>query len=219
METYSNAGNRAISAFEHDVIGKAQAPVQYLLNFQDYDTLDQKGFYSATTADFFGIANNYNIGFYIDNGFEVGIGKKPVKGIRLDVAGKASFSDTLGLSAKASYGSNIHNTYTQYSLVDKSYSDSMGTTLHYSHTIFAPTGGAVTLVNNQYNIINPSGPLGSLTVNLPSSPANNDAVIIKYIQAITTVTYSGGTVVGGIGSPTAGGMVILTYDSGTSTWY
>jgi hypothetical protein len=92
--------------------------------------------------------------------------------------------------------------------------------LKYKHTIFTPTtGGTITLINNQYNIVNPSGTLSTLTVTLPSSPANNDVVIIKYTKAITTVTYSGGTVSDGITSPTAGGEMILTYDSGTSTWY
>lgn len=89
-----------------------------------------------------------------------------------------------------------------------------------SHTIFTPTtGGTVTLVNNQYNIINPAGALVALTVTLPASPANNDFVNIKFTQAVTTVTYSGGTVADGITSPIAGGYVIFTYDSGTTTWY
>jgi hypothetical protein len=92
--------------------------------------------------------------------------------------------------------------------------------IKYLHTIFAPTtGGTVALVNRQYNIINPSGALLALTVNLPSSPSNNDVVYIKYTQAITTVTYGNGTVVDGITSPIAGGLVVLTYDSGTTSWY
>lgn len=88
------------------------------------------------------------------------------------------------------------------------------------HTIFTPTtGGTVTLVNNQTNVINPAGSLVTLTVNLPSSPANDDRVVIKYTQAITTVTYANGTVVDGITAPTAGGLVVLVYDSGTTSWY
>lgn len=88
------------------------------------------------------------------------------------------------------------------------------------HTIFTPTtGNTVALVNNQYNIINPSGALLALTVNLPSSPTNNDCVFIKFTQNVTTVTYGNGTVVDGITAPTAGGLTILTYDSGTTSWY
>jgi len=89
-----------------------------------------------------------------------------------------------------------------------------------SHTIFTPaTGGTVNLVNNQYNIVNPSGALATLTVNFPSSPANNDRVEIKFTQAITAITYSNGTVVDGITAPTAGGYYKYTYDSGTTSWY
>jgi len=91
---------------------------------------------------------------------------------------------------------------------------------NYVHSIFTPTtGGTVSLINNNYNIINPAGALVALTVNLPSSPSNNDVVYIKYTQTISTVTYANGTVVDGITAPTAGGMVVLTYDSGTTSWY
>lgn len=92
--------------------------------------------------------------------------------------------------------------------------------IKYQHTIFTPTtGGTVNLVNGQYNIVNPAGALLALTVNLPSSPANNDAVYIKFTQTISTVTYANGTVVDGITAPTAGGLTILIYDSGTTSWY
>lgn len=91
---------------------------------------------------------------------------------------------------------------------------------NYVHSIFTPaTGGTVNLVANNYNIINPSGAIATLTVNLPSSPTNNDLVYIKFTQTVTTVTYGNGTVVDGITAPVAGGLVILTYDSGTNSWY
>lgn len=90
----------------------------------------------------------------------------------------------------------------------------------YVHSIFTPlTGGTVNLVNNRYNIVNPAGALLALTVNLPSTPANNDVVFIKFTQTITAVTYANGTVVDGIAGPAAGGLVVLTYDSGTTSWY
>jgi hypothetical protein len=92
--------------------------------------------------------------------------------------------------------------------------------IRYKHTIFTPTtGGTVALVNGQYNIINPAGTLATLTVNLPSSPADRDVVYIKFTQIVTTVTYGNGTIVDGIVSPAAGGLVVLTYDSGTTSWY
>lgn len=94
------------------------------------------------------------------------------------------------------------------------------TAVNRSHTIFTPsTGGTVILVNNQINIVNPSGTLATLTLTLPSSPANNDIVNISFTQAVTTITYSGGTVVGGPTTASLGGQWYLTYDSGTTTWY
>lgn len=91
---------------------------------------------------------------------------------------------------------------------------------NYTHTIFTPTTGqTITLTNNQYNIVNPAGALLALTINLPSTPANNDVVYIKFTQTVTTVTYANGTVVDGITGPAAGGLVVLTYDSGTTSWY
>lgn len=90
----------------------------------------------------------------------------------------------------------------------------------YLHTIFTPTtGNTVSLVDNQYNIINPAGALLAVTLNLPSTPSNNDVVYIKFTQNITTVTYANGTVVDGITAPTAGGLTVLTYDSATTSWY
>lgn len=90
----------------------------------------------------------------------------------------------------------------------------------YSHTISTPsTGGTVNLVNGQYNIINPSGTISTLTVNFPSSPHNNDVVWIKTTQIITTITYGNGTVVDGITTSTAGGLYSYVFNSGDSKWY
>lgn len=89
-----------------------------------------------------------------------------------------------------------------------------------NHSIFTPTtGSTVNLINNGTSIINPAGALLALTVNLPSSPVNNDVVEIKFTQSVTTVTYANGTVVDGITSPVGGGYVKLQYDSGTTSWY
>lgn len=88
------------------------------------------------------------------------------------------------------------------------------------HTIFTPTtGSTVNLVNNNYNAINPTGAILALTLNFPSSPANNDVVEVKFDKGITTVSYSGGTIVGGITTAALGDYVKFVYDSGTSTWY
>lgn len=99
-------------------------------------------------------------------------------------------------------------------------SSASGGKIKYQHTIFTPTtGGTVSLNNNQYNIINPAGTLLAVTLNLPSSPQNNDVVYIKFTQTVSTVTYANGTVVDGITAPSAGGLVVLTYDAGTTSWY
>lgn len=89
-----------------------------------------------------------------------------------------------------------------------------------SHTIFTPTTGqTVTLVAGNRNIINPLGTIAALTIVLPSSPANNDEIVYKVTQTITTITYSGGTVVGGPSGQSIGTLVTLTYDSATTSWY
>lgn len=91
---------------------------------------------------------------------------------------------------------------------------------NYAHTIFTPTTGqTVTLVRNQYNIINPAGALLALTVALPSSPSNNTVVYIKFTQNITTLNYTGGTVSDAITAPTLGSLVVLVYDLSTNIWY
>ena len=87
-------------------------------------------------------------------------------------------------------------------------------------TMFTPlTGDTISLVNINYNVINPAGPLLALTINLPSSPVDDDFVEIKFTQSVTTVTYGNGTVVGGITSPMTGSYLKLVYDAGTTTWY
>lgn len=88
-----------------------------------------------------------------------------------------------------------------------------------SHTIFTPTtGGTVTLVDNQINIINPGATLSSLVVAFPTSPANNDIIRIKYTQTITSLTYTG-TVVGAPTTVTQGTFIEYTYDLSTTSWY
>lgn len=123
---------------------------------------------------------------------------------------------------------NTNNAYTPSLLIGGigiSISNSAGSvtiseSMAFNKTISTPTtGSTVNLVLKQDNIINPSGALVALTVNLPSSPNNGDALILTFEQAITTVTYTGGTVAGAITGPIAGSQKIWVFDSGTSTWY
>lgn len=93
---------------------------------------------------------------------------------------------------------------------------------NYVHTIFAPsTGGSVTLINNQYNIVNPATGIATLTITMPASPVNNDVVYVKYTQSVAAVTYAGNgnTVVGGLVAPIIGSVITFTFDSASGTWY
>lgn len=90
----------------------------------------------------------------------------------------------------------------------------------YIPILFTPiTGATVNVLNNRYNIINPSGALLALTINLPSIAVNGDVIQIKYTQPVSTVTYTGGTVVGAISSVAVGQLIVLVYNSATSSWY
>lgn len=92
------------------------------------------------------------------------------------------------------------------------------TSINQPHTIFVPlTGGTVNLVNNAYNVINPAGALATLTMVFPSSPSNGDQVSIKYEQAIGTITFTGGTVVGQ--TNTVKVFLRWVYDAATTSWY
>lgn len=93
-------------------------------------------------------------------------------------------------------------------------------TFNYIHAIFEPiNNGTVNLINKNYNIINPLGTLLALTVNMPTSPTNNDSVQIKFTQGVTTVTYTGGTIVSQVTTPVAGQLIVLVYDGLNNTWY
>lgn len=92
--------------------------------------------------------------------------------------------------------------------------------LRYGHAVFTPSsGGTITANINQENIINPSGTIATLTIALPSSPLNNDVINFTATQIISAITYSGGTVVGGLLSTTVGQQWHLTFNSSNSTWY
>ena len=89
-----------------------------------------------------------------------------------------------------------------------------------SHVIFTPTtGSTVNLTDNAYNAINPAGAILALTINFPSSPVDNDVVEVKFDKGVTTVSYTGGTFVGGITTAALGDYIKFTYDAGTTTWY
>lgn len=86
----------------------------------------------------------------------------------------------------------------------------------------APTTGSTVNVNgNGYTklFINPAGSLLALTISLPSSPQDLDAVLISSTQAITTLTMSNGTIVGALTTMAIATFAEYTYSSTTSQWW
>ncbi len=94
-----------------------------------------------------------------------------------------------------------------------------------SKTIVAPTtGSTVTLVTtNAITIINPSGSLLALTINLPASPADGQKQTVAFTQIITGLTLSGNgnSLVGtsNLTSAAVGQKFTLIFDLGTTSWY
>ena len=86
------------------------------------------------------------------------------------------------------------------------------------YTVSTPaTGGTVTAVNGQINIINPSGSLAAVTIAMPSSPNDKDQITFRFKQAVSAITYSGGTVVGPA-SATQYQDITLTYILSLTSW-
>lgn len=88
------------------------------------------------------------------------------------------------------------------------------------HGKFTPTTGqTVTLANNQFNVINPAGTIAALTITFPASPQDNDHVRIKFTQAVTTITWTGGTPPAAPTTAAVGTYLELTYDAASTTWF
>jgi hypothetical protein len=121
--------------------------------------------------------------------------------------------DSIGLRGTKVFAKNSDDQYVQYGNLLIESTPKL-------HIIFIPlTGDTIDVQSNKYNIINPAAPLAALTLNMPTAPINNDCVYIKFTQAITAVTYSNGTIVGGVSSPTAAQLEMLVYDSDSDSWY
>jgi hypothetical protein len=89
-----------------------------------------------------------------------------------------------------------------------------------ANVVFIPTtGGTTTLFNNEWNVIAPSGALAALTIAMPSSPADGDVVHITITQAITSLSFSGGTVVSSPTTISGRTELNFVYNNGASTWY
>lgn len=83
------------------------------------------------------------------------------------------------------------------------------------------TGATVTANNNGYVVlfINPAGSLLALTIAFPAVPQDGDRLQITSSQAVTTVTMSGGTIIGALTSFVVGSKATFAYESTSTTWY
>lgn len=78
----------------------------------------------------------------------------------------------------------------------------------------------ITITKNLNNIYDPSGAVANLLIQLPSSPSEGDVFILTFERAVTTITYTGGSVANGaLGTATSGSQKIYTYNAATSKWY
>lgn len=80
-------------------------------------------------------------------------------------------------------------------------------------TVTATASGNVTL------LINPAGTLLALTVALNGSPSDGDRLNIASSQAVTTLTMSGGTVIGPLTTAAIGTFATYMYSGSSSNWF
>lgn len=85
-----------------------------------------------------------------------------------------------------------------------------------------PTTGSTINVNATGHvqlIINPVGSLLALTVALPGSPSDGDVVNISSSQVVTTLTMSGGTIVGALTSLAVASFAEYLYSATAGVWF
>lgn len=81
------------------------------------------------------------------------------------------------------------------------------------------TGGTVAAATTQWNIIDPAGTLATLTITLPSSPVDGQIVEYSFSQAVTALTFAGGTLANNITTATAGSFLRLGYNTATGLYF
>lgn len=85
-----------------------------------------------------------------------------------------------------------------------------------------PTTGGTVNVNNNGTVkllLNPTGSLLALTVNLPSAPENGDSVTLASSQIVTTLSMTGGTIIGPLTSLAVGTFVSYIFNSDSGQWF
>jgi hypothetical protein len=116
-----------------------------------------------------------------------------------------------------------YNTMAQISKID-------GTLANSGADYFAPlttqyvtpiTGDivAVTSSRNTTLLINPSGTLATLTINLPLTPVDGDIVTISSSQVITALTVGNGTIVGTLSTLSVAGFARFQYNGIANKWF
>jgi hypothetical protein len=73
--------------------------------------------------------------------------------------------------------------------------------------------------NNTHLILTPAAGYAAGTIVLPIAPVDRDELLVNSTQAVTTLTFSGGTVIGGPTGLAANDYFRLKYDSLLSRWY
>jgi hypothetical protein len=82
------------------------------------------------------------------------------------------------------------------------------------------TGFSVTIAqNNTHLILTPAAGYAAGTIVLPASPVDRDEFLLTSTQAVTTITYSGGTVIGAATGIAANGFARFKFDALLSRWY
>lgn len=85
-----------------------------------------------------------------------------------------------------------------------------------------PTTGSTVNINTNGYVrlrLNPAGSLLALTLALPSSPSDGDTVEIASTQAVTTLTMSGGTIIGALTTLVVGTFAVYEFNSDSSQWF
>jgi hypothetical protein len=91
------------------------------------------------------------------------------------------------------------------------------------YTIEAPSSGGTVTLNSEdsLTILNPSGTLTTLTIDMPPSPVPGQLMKVSTTQIITSLTVSGNghTIIGQPTTLVVGQAFSMIYDLGTTTWY
>lgn len=80
--------------------------------------------------------------------------------------------------------------------------------------VIVPVPGAVHVV-----VLSPAAALLTLAISLPTSPRDGQRLEIVTSQAVTTLSFTGGTLLGAVASLVAGSPVAYGYRASNSTWY